>query len=186
MGTVQYGLDLTKTDDHPSLKDRMEDDPGVMGMVTYGNGFRLAVDAMNDVLLPFTWIFCGTRGRIEVIEDATTGDWEIEYWARNKDLNYLNEPTVTVGDFYAGLDSSPMVEQEVPSLAAYDGTAMVASGYSELIKCIQTGASSSSSGEHARMALETIVGFHISAGNGGKAVVLPVAKTNRSFKLKTH
>jgi predicted dehydrogenase len=182
-GTVQYGLDLTKTDDNPSLKTRMEEDPGVMGMVTYANGFRLAVDAMNDVLLPFTWIFCGTGGRIDLVQQ---GDWEIEYRARDKDLNYLTGPTITVGDFYKGLASSPMEAREPPALATFDDAATVARGYSELISCIETGAESSSSGEDARMALETIVGFHISAENGGKAVSLPIAKSDRSFKLKTH
>ena len=182
-GTVQYGLDLTKTDDHPSLKTRMEEDPGVMGMVNYENGFRLAVDAMNDVLLPFTWIFCGTGGRIDLVQQS---DWEIEYWSRDKDLSYLTGPTITVRDFYEGLDSSPMVAQEPPVLPAHDSTGPVARGYSELISCIETGAESSSSGEDARMALETIVGFHLSAERGGETVSLPIAKSDRGFKLKTH
>ena len=114
-----------------------------MGMVTYANGFRLAVDAMNDVLLPFTWIFCGTGGRIDLVQQ---GDWEIEYWARDKDLSYLTEPTITVRDFYEGLGSSPMVAQEPPALPAFDTTAAVARGYSELISCMETGAQSSRRG----------------------------------------
>ncbi len=182
-GDLQYGLDLTKTDDHPSLSTRMAEDPGVMGMVTYENGFRLAVDAMNDVLLPFTWIFCGTGGRIDIVQQGDP--WEVEYSTRDKDLNYLTGPTITVRDFYEGLSANPMVAQKPPQLQA-GPTDAVARGYAELIRCIETGAVSSSSGEDARMALEAIVGFHISANRGGEAVPLPLAKADRSFKLKTH
>jgi hypothetical protein len=79
-----------------------------------------------------------------------------------------------------------MKAKDAPAPAAFDNTATVARGFSELVGCIQTGAPSSSSGEDARMALEAIVGFHISAEAGGETVALPIAKPDRGFKLKTH
>ena len=151
--------------------------------VTYSNGFRLAIDALNDVLLPFTWIFCGTGGRIDLIQNS---EWEIEYWSRDNDLSHLMEPTVTIKDFYSGIGSNPITLRKPPNLAPYDGIDVVSKGYSELIDCIETGDTPSSTGDDARMALEMIVGFHHSSENDGTVVKLPLQGDHRNYKLDTH
>ena len=112
-GTVGHGLDPTKTDDHPTPRTRIEEDPGALGFVTYANGFRLAVDGMNDARLGFTYMFCGTRGRIDLNEQ---GDWEIEYHARDADLAHLIGATVTIEEFFAQYHSGPVTEREPPPL----------------------------------------------------------------------
>ena len=183
MGTVKYGQNLEKTDVHPTLNERMMKDPGIMGSVTYSNGFRLAIDALNDVLLPFTWIFCGTGGRIDLIQNS---EWEIEYWSRDNDLSHLMEPTVTIKDFYSGIGSNPITLRKPPNLAPYDEIDVVSKGYSELIDCIETGDTPSSTGDDARMALEMIVGFHHSSENDGTVVKLPLQGDHRNYKLDTH
>ena len=182
-GIVRHGPDLAKPDDHPTPRTRMDGDPGAFGFVTYANGFRLAVDGMNDVLLGFTYMFCGTRGRIDLTEQ---GDWEIEYRARDADLAHLLGATVTIAEFYIDYHSSPVIEREPPALAPFDDRSAVAEGYSELLNCIETGARSSSPGEDGRMVLETTVAFYLSSEAGAEPVPLPLPDSARSFKIKTH
>ncbi len=181
-GTVGHGLDPTKTDDSPTPMTRIEEDPGALGFVTYANGFRMAVDSMKDVRLGGTYMFCGTRGRIDLTEQ---GDWEIEYHARDADLAHLTGATVNIVEFYEEYHHHPVTEREPPALAPFDDRSAVAKGYSELVKCIETGARSSSPGEDGRMALEGIVAFHLSSEAGAEPVSLPLAESARSFKIRT-
>ena len=181
-GTVGHGLDPTKTDDHPTPRTRIEEDPGALGFVTYANGFRLAIDGMNDARLGFTYMFCGTRGRIDLNEQ---GDWEIEYHARDADLAHLIGATVTIEEFFAQYHSGPVTEREPPALAPFDDRSAVVKGYLELLNCIETGARSSSPGEDGRMALEAIVAFHLSSEADAKPVSLPLPESARSFKIRT-
>ena len=170
-GKFQRGLDLAKVDDNPGLSKSMTEDPGAMGFVTYANGFRLAVDCMNDVLLPNTYIFCGTRGRIEFNE----ADWEVEYRARDEDTR-----SHRVGR------STPAPQRSFPALPPGAEGVGEQDGLRELMTCIETGARSTSSGEDGRLALETIIAFHLSADDGMRAVSLPLPQSAQHFKLDLH
>jgi predicted dehydrogenase len=170
VGTVQRGLDLRKVDDHPVYRTRLLDDPGALGFITYANGVRIALDCLNDVLLPYSYTFCGTRGRIDFDEMS----WDVDYRARDADTRSHRD-----------------VWQEVPrrafpELPPYvDGEAEQA-GYRELLHCLETGARPTSSGEDGRQALETIVAFHLSSEAGTRPITLPLPDSARSYQLTMH
>ena len=175
-GAVQYGLDREKTE-APShgWSNAMAIDPGVSGYIAYANGARIAVDAKNDVLLPFAYMFCGTRGRIELIWDGMgeKADLTIDYRARDNDTRSLK-------------DRAPVIRREPPNLPpfAFEGGVAVGGGYRELLDCIETGGRSSSSGEDGRLALEVIIAFHLSSAGGAKPVSLPLPDSALGYTIK--
>jgi len=169
VGRVQRGLDLTRVDDHPRFRTLLTDDPGGMGFITYANGARIAVDCMNDVLLPYTYIFCGTRGRIELQEVS----YEADYRARDQDTR----------SHTAAWTVPPRRDFPLPPYV--DGLAEQA-GYRELLNCIETGAQPTSSGEDGRLALEVIVAFHLSSDAGMRPVALPLDQSARDYQLTIH
>jgi predicted dehydrogenase len=167
-GKVQYGVDLSIMDDGP-LTQTLTHDPGAMGSITYENGARISVDLMADTTLPYTYMFCGTKGRIELHE---TGDWRVNYLARDKDSRSLRE-------------SAPLIERDFP-IQPFDDDAAARGGYRELMQAIQTGSPTTSSGEDGRLALEIIVAFHQSSDAGMKAVSIPLADSMRGKLLDIH
>ena len=84
-GATRFGIDASKIDDHSGYGPRMATDPGVMGFVTYASGVRVAIDCMPDILAPFSYTFCGTRGRLDVSERG----WDVAYQARDEDSRVL-------------------------------------------------------------------------------------------------
>ena len=84
-GATRFGIDSSKIDDHSGYGPRMATDPGVMGFVTYASGVRIAIDCMPDILAPFSYTFCGTRGRLDVSERG----WDVAYQARDEDSRVL-------------------------------------------------------------------------------------------------
>ena len=56
-------------------------------------------------------------------------------------------------------------------------------GYRELMDCIETGGTPTSSGEDGMKALEIVVGFHLSSLAGGSPVALPIPEADRGFKM---
>lgn len=165
---VQYGVDLAKMDDSP-LTQTLAHDPGGMGFITYENGARIAVDLMADTTLPYTYMFCGTKGRIDLHE---TGDWRVEYLARDKDSRALRE-------------SAPLIERDFP-IPPFDDDAAAKGGYRELMQAVATGSPTTSSGEDGRLALEIIVAFHQSSDAGMKAISLPLTDSMRAKMLDMH
>ena len=170
VGRVQRGLDLTRVDDHPVYRTRLVDDPGAQGFITYANGARIALDCLNDVLLPYTYLFCGSRGRIDLEEVS----WRIDYRAREADTR-------------SHRDAWRIPERrDFPQSPAYvDGVAEQAS-YRELLDCIETGARPTSTGEDGRLALETIVAFHLSSEAGMRPIALPLPASAREYQLTVH
>lgn len=170
VGRVKRGLDLTKVEDHPTYRTRLVEDPGAMGFITYANDVRIAVDCMNDVLLPYTYMFCGTKGRIDLFEVS----YEADYRARDQDTRSHRDgwKVITRRDF-----------EPLPPYV--DGVAEQA-GYRELLRCIETGTQPTSSGEDGLMALETIVAFHLSSEAGMKPISLPLPQSARDYKLTVH
>jgi predicted dehydrogenase len=167
---INVMLDSNRVEDHPTYRTRLTDDPGAMGFVTYADGFRMAVDCMNDVLLPYTYMFCGTKGRLDLEEIA----WRVDYCARDEDTRSHRDAWKV-----------PQ-RREFPPLPEYvDGVAEQA-GYRELLDCIETGKRPVSSGEDGRSALETIVAFHRSADAGMRPIRLPLAPSARDYQLKIH
>jgi predicted dehydrogenase len=170
VGTVQRGLDLRRVEDHPVYRSRLNDDPGALGFITYANGARIALDCLNDVLLPYSYTFCGTRGRIDLHEAS----WEVDYRARDADTRSHRDAWKDVP------------RRAFPALPPYvDGVAEQA-GYRELLRCIATGARPTSSGEDGRQALETIVAFHRSAEEGMRPIKLPLPESARGYTLTMH
>jgi predicted dehydrogenase len=170
VGTVQRGLDLSKVDDHPVYRTRLQDDPGAQGFITYANGVRIALDCLNDVLLPYAYTFCGTRGRIDLYEVS----WEVDYHARDADTRSHRDAWQEIS------------RRAFPALPPYvDGVAEQA-GYRELLHSIETGARPTSSGGDGRQALETIVAFHLSSEAGTRPVALPLPESARSYRLTMH
>lgn len=170
VGRVQRGLDLTRVDDHPVYRTRLVDDPGAQGFITYANGMRIALDCLNDVLLPYTYLFCGSRGRLDLEEVS----WQLDYRAREADTRSHRDAWRVP----ARLD----FPQSPPYV---DGVAEQAS-YRELIACIETGARPTSSGEDGRLALETIVAFHLSSEAGMRPIALPLPESARQYQLTVH
>ena len=80
-----------KLEDDPEWSERLAADPGAFGFITYANGVRMAVDCMSDVLLPYTYMFCGTRGRLDVFERG----WDIQYRARSADVGGIRDAKET-------------------------------------------------------------------------------------------
>jgi predicted dehydrogenase len=169
VGRVQYGLDLTKVDEHPAYSTRSLKDPGAFGFVTYENGARIAIDAMNDVLLPYTYMFGGSRGRIDLEEVS----WFYDYRGRDQDSR-SHRDSWTVPTRY------PM-----ETLDEEAGIAERAS-YQEIIDCIESGERPTSSGEDGRLTLETIVAFHLSSDAGMAPVSLPLPASANDYTLDIH
>ena len=196
VGTVDYASSPKTEDVHPYWVQYTQSfDPGARGFITYANGARIAIDAMNNVLKPSSFILCGSRGRIEVAEvragaaDAVRGGLSdsvqrgprrvpnvpilghIDYRARDVDTPDLGE-------------NAPVTKREPPHLPPNIPGAAEQEGFRELLDCIETGAPLSSSGEDGRQALEIVVAFHMSAKAGGKPVSLPLSGSALSYKLR--
>jgi hypothetical protein len=58
--------------------------------------------------------------------------------------------------------------------------------YRELLDCLATGARPTSSGADGRLALETIVAFHLSAEAGMRPVTLPLPEAAHAYQLTIH
>jgi predicted dehydrogenase len=170
VGRVQPALDPRRVEDHPVFRSRLIDDPGAMGFITYANGARIALDCMNDVLLPYTYTFCGTRGRIDLHE----GSWEVDYRAREADTRSHRDAWKDVP------------RRAFPALPPYVDGVAERSGYRELLRCIATDSRPTSAGEDGRQALETIVAFHLSAEAGMRPVALPIPESARGYTLSMH
>jgi predicted dehydrogenase len=170
VATLHPGLDLTLVDDDPNLRPQLEHDPGGCGFVTYANGVRIAVDCRSDLLLPYTYVFCGTRGRLEVTEDSE-GSWEIEYRARAADTRSFRECRI------------PPPRRAFPQPRAYARGEAEREGYRHLIHCIETGERPVSSGEDGRLALEIVVAFHLSSDAGTRPVAWPLPAAARDYHL---
>ena len=111
------------------------------------------------------FIFCGTKGRIEFNNDFSY----VEYRARDEDSrSFRGNAKLTTRNF------------EVPETT---DEIMVSNGYKEMIRCIETGEESSSSGEIGRLALELIVAFHLSSEAGTTPINLPLPKSTHSKTL---
>jgi predicted dehydrogenase len=169
VGRVQYGLDLNRVDDHPNYGVRSLKDPGCLGFITYENGARIAVDAWNDVLLPYTYLFGGSRGRIDLEEVS----WFQDYRARPTDSHSHR-------DAWTVPDRQPMT-QPIEDAGLAERIA-----YQEMIDCIATGADPSSTGEDGRLALEMIVAFHLSSEAGMAPVSLPLPASATELVLDIH
>ena len=198
MGTVDYAsVPKTEGGNPYWVQYTMSFDPGARGFITYANGARIAIDAMNNVMQPFTFIFYGSRGRIEVTDvrdvqgeaDAVRGGpsdtiqrgpqrvptvpirGHIDYRARDADTPDHRE-------------RAPVIKREPPRLPPTTAGAAEQEGHRELLDCIETGAPLSSSGEDGRLALEIIVALHLSAEAGGKPVSLPLPESALSYTLR--
>lgn len=169
VGRVQYGLDLNRVEDHPNYGKRSLKDPGCFGIITFENGARIAVDALNDVLLPYTYMFGGSKGRIDLEE----GSWCYDLRERPEDIR----------SHRASWD----VPNRLPMLAL-DEEAGIAErvGYQEMIDAIKNGTPVTSPGEAGRLALETIVAFHLSSEAGMTPVSLPLPESANDIQLDIH
>jgi predicted dehydrogenase len=166
-GTTQYGVDPAKIEDDSGYGPRMAKDPGAMGFITYANDARIAIDCMNDVLAPFSYTFCGTRGRLDVSERG----WDVMYQARDADSRVL-------------LDSrQPFIRRDFLPLPPEVRPEAEREGCREVLRCIETGSRPTSTGEDGRIALETILAFHLSAEANRQPIRLPVPVEHRSREL---
>jgi predicted dehydrogenase len=170
VGRVQRGLDPTRVEEHPVYSTRSLHDPGALGFITYANGARISVDVLNDVLLPYTYLFGGTRGRIDLEEVS----WQIDYRARDADTR-SHRDAWTIPP-----------RRDFPQPAPETDGASEQRGYRELLSCIETGATTTSSGEDGRLALETIVAFHLSSDAGVKPISLPLPASANDYELSIH
>ena len=168
-GTVHYGTDRENTTFNESLELWMSRDPGAVGHVRYANGYRHMIYCMPDVLLAHTHMFCGSRGRIDLFE---IDEDDVLYRARDEDADDMRSsaPVIT-----RTLDTPPLVIGESEML-----------GYRELMDCIESGGTPTSSGEDGMKALEIVVGFHLSSLAGGSPVALPIPEADRGFKMTLH
>jgi predicted dehydrogenase len=169
-GRVVYGLDTTRVDPHEVYAARLAGDPGAFGFITYANGVRIALDCVSDVLLPYTYTFCGSKGWLKLCEIG----WEVDYRARDEDTRSLTK----------GWIAAPL--REFPALPADVLGQPEQGGYRELMHCIETGAQPTSTGADGRSALETIVAFHVSSDAGMRAVSLPLPPEENERQLIIH
>jgi predicted dehydrogenase len=170
VGRVQRGLDLTRVEEHPVYSTRSLDDPGACGIITYANGARIAVDCLNDVLLPYTYLLGGSRGRIDLEEVS----WQIDYRARDTDTRSHRDAWTVPA------------RRDFPQNGPEEDGTPERRGYQEMIDCIGSGARPTSSGEDGRLALETIVAFHLSSDAGTTPVSLPLLSSAVEYQLKIH
>ena len=168
-GTVHHGTDRENTAFNDSLEDRMAKDPGAVGHVRYANGYRHMVYCMPDVLLAHTHMFCGSRGRIDLFE---VDEDPVLYRARGEDTADMRSVSTVRS---RTLDTPPLVLGESEKI-----------GYLELMDCIESGATPTSSGEDGMKALEIVVGFHLSSQAGGSPVALPIPAAERGFQMDLH
>tara|TARA_B100000686_G_C16748944_1_gene951244 strand:- start:740 stop:1843 length:1104 start_codon:yes stop_codon:yes gene_type:complete len=179
-GTVDFGRQEEKQGKDPYLLHSvMSFDPGARGFIIYENGARIAVDGQSDVIQPFTYLFCGTRGRIQI---SIEGDIRIDYRAREHDTRDLRELSpVTSRNLQVG--SKQENDNTSGVTVSSDGEAEQ-NGYRELLKCIETGQEPTSSGEDGRLAMEIIVAFHLSNEDGGRPVSLPLSGPELDYTLR--
>ncbi len=170
VGRLVPGIDIARIEDHPAYRQRLADDPGALGFITYSNGVRLALDCLSDVMLPYTYTFCGTKGWLTLCEVG----WTIDYRARDEDVRSIPRAWL------------PLERRELPVLTPDAPGEAECEGYRELIRCIETGARPASSGEDGRAALETIVAFHLSSAAGMRPVTLPLPPEAREIRLTIH
>jgi len=170
VGRVGRGLDLTKVDDHPTYKTVLVNDPGAMGFITYANGFRLALDCMNDVLLPYTYLFCGTKGRISVDEIG----FEVDYRAREQDTRSHRDAW------------KPVPRQDFSGMGPWVGYIAEQNAYRDLLHCIETADKPVSTADDGRAVIETITAFHLSSDAGMKPISLPLTGEDRNYQMKIH
>ena len=168
-GTVHYGTDREHTDYNESLESWMARDPGALGHIRYANGYRHMINCMPDVLLTHTHMFCGSRGRIDVFEG---GGSDVLYRARDVDTR----------DMRSGLAATPR-DLGAPPVVEDEGEK---NGYRELMECMESGGTPTSSGEDGMKALEIVVAFHLSSEAGGSPVALPISGPDRALKLDLH
>ena len=169
IGKVQYGLDLSRVDNHPGYAERSKTDPAPLGFITYANGARIAVDSLMDVLLPYTYLFGGSRGRI----DREEVSWFHDYRAREVD-SHSHSDSWTVPTRYA--TTQPIEDAGIAERV----------GYQEMIDCIESGATPTSSGEDGRLAIEMIVAFHLSSEAGMAPISLPLPASANDYQLIIH
>lgn len=169
VGRLVHGLDTTRVDEHPGFAARLANDPGGIGFITYASGVRMAFDFMSDVLLPYTYTFCGTRGWLTVCEI----DWEVDLRVRDADTRSLTQSWIAPRRTPFSLPHGPV------GLAEQDA-------YRELMACIAAGTQPRSSGEDGRVALETIVAFHRSSAAGMQPVALPLPADAAGQALVIH
>jgi predicted dehydrogenase len=168
-GTLDFGSGTDMEGADPYLiQSVMSFDPGARGVITYANDARIAVDGQNDVMLPFTHIFAGTRGRIQIEEESR---YNIDYRARDSDTRDLR-------------DRAPIIKRDTPEFLALEPGESERQGYRELLRCIETGSPSTSSGEDGRLAMEIIVALHLSHEAGGRPVSLPLPDSALSYILR--
>jgi predicted dehydrogenase len=170
VGRVVPGIDTTRVDDHPVYRERLAGDPGAFGYITYASGVRLALDCISDVLLPYTYTFCGTKGWITLCEVG----WTVDYRARDEDGRAIPHGWL------------PLDRRDFPALSDDTPGDAERAGYRELIRCIETGVRPTSSGEDGRAALETIAAFHHSSAAGMQPVALPLPHAFRNHRLTIH
>ena len=168
-GTVHYGTDRENTSFNESLELWMSRDPGVVGHVRYADGYRHMVYCMPDVLLAHTHMFCGSRGRIDLFE---VDEEPVLYRARDADSRDMRSS-----------DTVRPQTLDTPELVIGESEMI---GYRELMECIESGGTPTSSGEDGMKALEMVVGFHLSSQAGGSPVALPIPEADRGFKLNLH
>jgi D-apiose dehydrogenase len=167
-GMTRFGVGPIGIGDESGYGPRMAADPGVVGFVTYASGVRIAIDCLPDILAPFSYTFCGTRGRLDVSERG----WDVAYQARDEDARTF-------------LDSrQPFLRRPFPPLPPEVRPGAEREGCRELLRCIETGARPTSAGEDGRLALETIVAFHLSAEANRQPVRLPLPEAARSRELE--
>ena len=168
-GTVHYGADRENTSFNESLELWMSRDPGVVGHVKYADGYRHMVYCMPDVLLAHTHMFCGSRGRIDLFE---VDEEPVLYRARDADSRDMRSS-----------DTVRPRTLDTPELVIGESEMI---GYRELMECIESGGTPTSSGEDGMKALEMVVGFHLSSQAGGSPVALPIPEADRGFELNLH
>jgi predicted dehydrogenase len=171
---VRCLLDRRRTSEHHIFGPEMTTDPGPLGVVAFRNGTRLTIDGWNDVMMPYTYIFFGTRGRIELREWALGSEvgHAIEYWARDEndsDPQFGRRPLPRREFPYADPTEVP-VSPEVENHPEY-ATVRALAG---VVHCLETGAQPPSTGEHGRHALEIIAALHLSAEADMRQIDLPL------------
>jgi predicted dehydrogenase len=171
---VRCLLDRRRTSEHPIFGPEMTTDPGPLGIIAFRRGTRLTIDGWNDVMMPYTYIFFGTRGRIELREWAlgSAMGHAIEYWARDEDHRdpQFGRRPLPRREFPFGDPTEAPVAPEVRHHPDYPTIRALA----DVVHCLETGAQPPSTGEHGRHALEVIAALHLSAEADMRQVDLPL------------
>jgi predicted dehydrogenase len=154
-------LDRSNTPDPGGPEYR---DPGGYGVILFQNGVKAFINASENLTLPTTIKFTGDRGEILIANEGGRS----ELWTVDE---------AGFGDGGMALRQFPLPNRkQYPMLAAVDEIVQVIDG---------TLTRTRSTGRDGLVALEMVIGFHVSDRKGSQPAMLPLRDNDRTLEVRS-